>query len=202
MSIDPIKMRRDIALESAALAAHGWMRGTAGNVSAVVGRDPLRLVVTASGLDKGALALDDIVEVDAVGTLTDVTHHKPSAESELHARLADLTGANAVVHVHNVPAVLAAEISPKGIILKDIEMLKGIGRPAHDESTVIPVVRNSQDMAELAMWVKQVYRVEVPLVIVAGHGMYAWGNSVRQARHFTEAADWLLQLVVARASAR
>ena len=31
--MDPVNLRHDIAIESAALAAHGWMRGTAGNVS-------------------------------------------------------------------------------------------------------------------------------------------------------------------------
>ncbi len=198
MPFNPERLRHQVATESATLAAHGWMRGTAGNVSAVTSIDPLRLVVTASGLDKGELAPEDIVEVDEHGLLTHATDHKPSAEAHLHAQIAALTGAHAVVHVHNVPAVLAAELHPEGVRLRDIEMLKGIGRPAHDEDTIIPVVRNSQDMAELGSRVRKVYEPSTPLVIVAGHGMYAWGKTVRQARHFTESADWLLQLVVAR----
>jgi hypothetical protein len=44
-----------LAAESARFASFGWMRGTSGNLSVVVGRDPLRLAVTASGHDKGEL---------------------------------------------------------------------------------------------------------------------------------------------------
>jgi len=33
----------------------GWMLGTSGNLSVVLEREPLRLAITASGLDKGAL---------------------------------------------------------------------------------------------------------------------------------------------------
>lgn len=198
MPRDPQRLRHEIAVESAVLATHGWMRGTAGNVSAVLAPEPLRLVVTASGLDKGDLALDDIVEVDHVGALIQETSHAPSAESQIHARIAGLTGAGAVVHVHNVASVLAGDLFPQGVTLSEIEMLKGIGRPAHDIETTIPVIRNSQDMLQLGNWFEDAFNPEVPAVIVAGHGLYVWGKTVRQARQFTEAADWLLELAVAR----
>ncbi|MEY4323534.1 MAG: methylthioribulose 1-phosphate dehydratase [Actinomycetota bacterium] len=192
------KLRHDIAAESAVLATHGWMRGTAGNVSAVVSRDPFRLAVSASGLDKGAMQLSDVVDVDEFGQLLAPSVHKPSAESELHSRIALLTGADAVVHVHNHASVLAAEKYPQGVVLSEIEMLKGIGRPAHDIETIIPVIKNSQDMKELGNRFEDTFNAEVPLIIVAGHGLYVWGSNVRQARFYTEAADWLLQLAIAR----
>lgn len=192
------KLRHDIAAESAVLATHGWMRGTAGNVSAVLTHDPLRLAVTASGLDKGDLKAEDIVDVDELGRLVSTTDHKPSAESQLHARIASLTGAGAVVHVHNVASVLAGEKFSNGVVLSEIEMLKGIGRPAHDVETIIPVIKNSQDMKVLGDRFEEKFNPEVPVIIVAGHGLYVWGKTVRQARHFTESADWLLQLAVAR----
>jgi methylthioribulose-1-phosphate dehydratase len=49
----------------------GWVFGTAGNFSAVVARQPLRLAITASGLHKGELKSRDFLLVDAKGTLTD-----------------------------------------------------------------------------------------------------------------------------------
>lgn len=192
------KVRQQIAAESAVLATYGWMRGTAGNVSAVLSHDPLLMAVTASGLDKGDLQLDDIVDVDREGRLVNPTHHKPSAESELHCRIAELTNCGAVVHVHNVASVLAGERFPDGVILSEIEMLKGIGRPAHDVETLIPVIKNSQDMKVLGKRFESAYHPEVPAIIVAGHGLYVWGKNVRQARQFTEATDWLLELAVAR----
>lgn len=45
----------------------GWSLGTSSNYSAVVGRDPLRLLVTASGKDKGHLGPNDFVVCDELG---------------------------------------------------------------------------------------------------------------------------------------
>src|SRR6266849_13748 len=36
--------------------ARGWALGTSGNFSAVISREPLRLAITSTGLDKGSLA--------------------------------------------------------------------------------------------------------------------------------------------------
>ena len=47
--------------------ARGWALGTSGNFSAVVSRDPLRLAITASGVDKGTLGAGEIVEIDGHG---------------------------------------------------------------------------------------------------------------------------------------
>lgn len=56
-----------LAAEAARYASFGWMRGTSGNLSVVVSRDPLRLAVTASGHDKGELTASDVVLVDGQG---------------------------------------------------------------------------------------------------------------------------------------
>src|SRR5688572_6523672 len=56
----------------------GWSVGTSSNYSVVLGRDPLRLLVTASGKDKGRLTADDFVVVDAAGKPVGENHAKPS----------------------------------------------------------------------------------------------------------------------------
>ncbi len=120
------------------------MRGTSGNLSVVLSRDPLRLAVTASGRDKGELTAADVVLVDGRGAA--VQGGRPSAEAELHARVAALTGVGAVVHVHTVAAVAMGCRAPGGIVFRDLEMLKGVGQPAHDVDVVLPVIANSQDI--------------------------------------------------------
>jgi methylthioribulose-1-phosphate dehydratase len=188
-----------LAAESARFAAMGWMRGTSGNLSVVLHRDPLRLAVTVSGRDKGELTSVDVVVVDALGRAVPEQPRPdliPSAEAELHARVAALTGAGGVVHVHALQAVLAGHWWPDGIALRDLEMLKGIGRSAHDETVTIPVVRNSQDMRELGDAVEKVWDARTPAIIVARHGMYAWGRDLQQARHHTEIVEFLLQFAV------
>ena len=181
-----------LAAESARFASFGWMRGTSGNLSVVVGRDPLRLAVTASGHDKGELTADDVVLVDAEGAA--VRGGKPSAEAELHARVAALTGAGAVVHVHTVASVAMGRRAPGGIVFKDVEMLKGVGQPAHDVEVTLPVIANSQDMKVLGDRLEAAREPRMPAVVVAGHGLYVWGADPRQARHHTEVVEWLLEL--------
>src|SRR5438132_1205664 len=119
-----------LARESARFAALGWMRGTSGNLSLVLERDPLRLAVTGSGRDKGELRADDVVVADADGHGVVADGPKPSAEAALHARIVELTGAGAVVHVHHLGAVLAADRWPDGIRVQGLEILEGIGRDA------------------------------------------------------------------------
>jgi len=188
-----------LAAEAARFHGYGWMRGTSGNLSAVVGRDPLRLVVTASGVDKGELEPHDVVLVDEHGQVPPgfTTSLRPSAEAALHARIARVTGAGAVVHVHTVSAVVAADRHPGGIVLRDLEMLKAFGRADHDTVT-IPVITNSQDMAELGDRFEEAWEPGTPAFVVARHGLYCWGEDHTQARHHTEAVEWILDFVVTR----
>jgi methylthioribulose-1-phosphate dehydratase len=196
-----------LAAESARFAARGWMPGTAGNLSLTLGRDPLRLAVTASGLDKGELTPADIVVVDADGIGVrgeGGSEQRPSAEAGLHARIAAVTGAGAVIHVHALAAVTAGHSWPEGVVLRDLEMLKGLGHSAHGETVTIPVVANRQDMATLGDAFEGLYVLpveganDVPALIVADHGIYAWGEDLRQARWHLELTEALLQIALAR----
>jgi methylthioribulose-1-phosphate dehydratase len=189
-----------LAAEAARYAALGWMRGTSGNLSVRLSADPLILAVTASGLDKGELSPADVVLVDRDGVaLPDQPGpaRRPSAEAGLHARIAAVTGAGAVVHVHAMSAVLAAERWPGGVPLRDHELLKGLGRAAHGDLVTVPVIANSQDMGVLGDAFQKVWQPDVPALIVARHGVYVWGDDLRAARQHIESLDWLLSFVTA-----
>jgi methylthioribulose-1-phosphate dehydratase len=184
-----------LAAEAARYASFGWMRGTTGNLSVVLDRDPLRLAVTASGLDKGELTPADVVLVDGEGAA--LGPGRPSAEAGLHARVARVTGADAVVHVHTVASVALGHRQPGGIVFKDLEMLKILGHPPEDEEITLPVISNSQDMRVLGDRLEAARDPRMPAVVVAGHGLYAWGPDPRKARHHTEVVEWLLELELA-----
>ncbi len=193
-----------LAAEAARFSGYGWMRGTSGNLSVVIDRDPLVLAVTASGLDKSELTDRDVVLIDADGAALDPDDPRPpSAEAGLHAHIAARTGAGAVFHVHAFDAVVAGHRWPGGVEIRDMEMLKGIGHRAHDETVTIPVIANDQDMTVEAARFDEVYvpataeAPEVPALIVASHGMYAWGVDVAAARRHLEIAEWLLRFTVA-----
>ncbi|MEV4315986.1 methylthioribulose 1-phosphate dehydratase [Actinocrispum sp. NPDC049592] len=185
-----------LAAEAARYTAMGWMRGTSGNLSLRLQDDPLRLAVTASGLDKGELTAEDVVEIDAAGASVRPDAKVPSAEAGLHGRIAAVSGAGAVIHVHVLAPVLAAERWPGGVGLRDLEMLKGFGRSAHDDLVTIPVVPNSQDMVTLGDAFEAGFRHDTPALIVARHGLYVWGNDLLQARHRAECLEWLLRFIL------
>ena len=190
---------RALAAESARMAGFGWMRGTSGNLSAVLSTEPLRLAVTASGSDKGELTGRDVVIVDEAGrAVPDQPHPEqtPSAEAALHARIAAHTGAGAVIHVHALSAALAAHYWPDGVVLRDLEILKGIGRAACGEDVRMPVIANGQDMEVLGDAFVKAHEPGVPVLLVARHGMYAWGRDLTQARHHAETIDWLLRFQI------
>src|SRR3954469_3799236 len=100
------------ATEFSALACHlaevgqefykrGLVLGTSGNFSAVVSREPLRLAITSSGVDKGKLAPRDVLEIDDGGRVIQ-GEGRSSAETLLHIAVARLRGAGAVLHTHSV----------------------------------------------------------------------------------------------------
>ncbi|TEX49046.1 MAG: methylthioribulose-1-phosphate dehydratase [Actinomycetales bacterium mxb001] len=180
----------ELARTSRRLYDLGWMRGTSGNVSVL---DGSQLFVTASGVDKSSLGETDVVEVDGHGAALPGQSLTPSAEARVHAAILEAARARAAVHVHAMSGVLAAARWPGGVPLVDVEQLKGIGRGAHGDRVTVPVVANSQDMAELSARVVQGMDTGVPCVIVAEHGIYTWGGSLEEAVARTESLDWLFE---------
>ena len=178
----------DLAHASRRLYALGWMRGTSGNVSV---REGSEILVTASGIDKSAVESADAVLIDAHGEALPGQSRRPSAEAAVHAAVIVEAGAESVVHVHSLAAVEAAARWPQGVPLNDVEQLKGIGRGAHGDAVTVPVVANSQDMADLSARILAARDPGVPGVIVAEHGLYAWGSSLGEAIDRTESFDWL-----------
>src|SRR4051794_783136 len=87
----------------------GWALGTSGNFSAVVQREPLRLAITASSVDKGQLTRDQILEIDETGRLLNTTPGKPSAETLLHLIVVKNAQAGAVLHTHSVWSTILSD---------------------------------------------------------------------------------------------
>ena len=71
----------------------GWALGTSGNFSAVIDREPLRVAITASSLDKSRLSLEHILEIGVDGKGLDRAQGRPSAETLLHLAIVVTAGA-------------------------------------------------------------------------------------------------------------
>ena len=189
---------------------HGrsWSLGTSSNYSVVVGRDPLALLITASGKDKSALGRDDFVRVDAAGRIVE---GKPglasSAETLLHCTIADLVpSVGAVLHTHSVWATLlsGADLARGSVRIEGYEMLKGLeGVRTHETFVEVPVFANTQDMTELAGRVRERFagldwsaaRPPVHGFLLSRHGLYTWGRDLAEARRHVEIHEFLFECV-------
>ena len=197
---------RALAQASADLYRRGWMLATSGNLSAVVEKAPLRLMVTPSSADKGALEAADMVQVDEAGTVV-VGAAQPSAELPLHLEIVARTGAEAVVHTHSVWSTLvsSAHAVDGGLALSDFEMLKALrGVRTHRHREWLPILANAQDYVELRADVRRLLeaRPESHGLLLAGHGLYSWGGSLREAQRHAEALEFLLEVVGRQEAAR
>ena len=178
--------------------ARGWVLGTSGNFSAVVGRDPLRLAITPSGVDKGALTADEILLIDERGEVLSSHRARASDETPLHLMLVANRLAGAVLHTHSVWSTSLSNLhaSDGGLAIEGYEMLKGLtGVHTHEHREWLPIVENSQDMRPLAGTVSATL-IQYPGahgVLLRGHGLYTWGKDLAQAKRHVEILEFLLE---------
>lgn len=97
-------LRDEVAQAGRQLAASGLVSGLAGNLSARAGE---LVAVTPTGGRLATLRADDIVIVDAAGTVVDGLL-APTSELPLHLAIYERHGAGAVVHTHPPMATAVA----------------------------------------------------------------------------------------------
>lgn len=195
---------RKIAEELAELGkrfyARGWVLGTSGNFSAITSRDPLRLAITSTGLDKGALTAAQFLEIDGA-TKVVKGEGRPSAESLLHLAVVRCANAGAVLHTHSVwSTVLSSTYASRGgMAIEGYEMLKGLeGVRTHQHREWLPILENSQDMVALAQKVSTTVR-DFPGIhgfVLKEHGLYTWGADLREAKRHVEILEFLMEVLV------
>ncbi|MEW6280565.1 MAG: methylthioribulose 1-phosphate dehydratase [Candidatus Eremiobacterota bacterium] len=182
-----------MAEDAAEFHRRGWMLGTCGNMSVRLGHDPLEMLVSASGIHKSRLGPDDFLRVGAGVTLLEPSRHRPSSEVTVHEVIYRRTPARAVYHVHTVWNNLASQLAGGPIVLRGVEMVKGLAGFALADTLEIPVVENSQDMQELARNVDAGLNPRCPAVAVRLHGVYSWGADLDEARRHVEVLEFLLE---------
>jgi methylthioribulose-1-phosphate dehydratase len=184
----------------------GWVLGTSGNFSTVVSRKPLRLAITATGLDKGSLTPAQFLEIDEMANLVG-GDGRPSAEALLHLAIVRCMQARAVLHTHSVWSTVLSGTHARhgGIALEGYEMLKGLaGVQTHKHREWLPILENSQDMVELADRVSRTLR-ETPGIhgfLLQEHGLYTWGESLAEAKRHVEILEFLMEVLVRSGAAQ
>ncbi len=192
----------ELASQLAELGRHfhsrGWALGTSGNFSAVVSRDPLRLAITASGLDKSTLSPVDIVEIDRHGRVV-TGSGRPSAESSLHLAIIRARGAGAVLHTHSIWGTILSDAATEGgVAIEGYEMLKGLdGVDTHEHRERLPVLDNTQDWGAAGPEIEAVLaeHPEAHGFLIRRHGLYTWGRDLAQAKRQVEILEFLFEVM-------
>jgi methylthioribulose-1-phosphate dehydratase len=189
-----------------AFYSKGWNLATSSNYSAVIGREPFQLLMTASGKHKSALTSEDFVLVNeklkvvqSDGSPSTSTL-KPSAEAALHMAIAKRADVQAVLHTHSVWSTILSEryFKDGAVVLSGYEMLKALaGVKTHETTVRIPILENSQDMEAVAADVlDRRDRGDIKHgFLLKGHGLYTWGDSLSAARNQVEALEFLFEVV-------
>ena len=183
----------------------GWSVGTSSNYSAVLSNNPVELIVTASGKDKGRLTRKDFVHIGSDGNPIEEDQPKSSAETMLHVVLGALDGIGCILHTHSVWGTLLSDhfFEAGGIEITGYEMLKGLeGIKTHEATHWIPVFENTQDIPELAGQVQQCLSgLDQPMThgfLIRRHGLYTWGRDVFSARRHVEIYEFLFEIIARR----
>ena len=194
MAVDYAESQAAIVAVGRWLDSKGWAPATAGNYSMRL--DDGSFAVTVSGKHKGRLTPEDVMRVDAAGNSLD--GKKPSAETALHLDLyARFPACGAVLHSHSPEAVgmSRAFVDAASYALTGHEMLKVLpGISTHEVSVALPIVDNSQDMADIIAAVAPALLAPgaIPAYLIRAHGLYGWGGDMAAAERVIEGIEWMI----------
>ena len=176
------------------LAALGWTPATSSNFSMRL--DERTAAITVSGRDKGKLVPDDIMAVDFNGHAVG-SDKRPSAETVLHTQLyARLPEVGCVLHTHSLAQTLASKLYAGAghIRFEEYELIKAFrGQETHEAAMDVPVLANNQHIPTLAAQVDVLLdQGHIWGYLIEGHGLYAWGRDMAEARRHLDAFEFLI----------
>jgi methylthioribulose-1-phosphate dehydratase len=192
------KMLQELGTVKTLFASRGWMRATSGNFSLRIQEKPLQFFISVSGRDKSINRDDDFIRVNERGEAVEKNRKKelkPSAEVGIHAEIYKKCAPGVVLHVHSLFNTYISLHSPDPALLciQGLEMIKGLGLRGEDPEVKLPIVPNAADLAELSHLVGNVVNSETPGILIRGHGLYAWGETLHDAKRNVEAFEFLFE---------
>ena len=195
--VDPARLAAaaaELIASTRELAALGWTPATSSNFSMRL--DGRSAAITVSGRDKGKLTPADIMPVDLDGRALG-TDQRPSAETVLHTQLYKrLPEVGCVLHTHSLAQTLASKLYAGAghIRFEEYELIKAFrGQDTHEAVLDVPVLANNQHIPTLAAQVDCLLDAgEFWGYLIEGHGLYAWGRDMPEARRHLEAFEFLI----------
>jgi methylthioribulose-1-phosphate dehydratase len=185
-------MLRELVKSAALCYEHGWSHGRAGNFS-VRGSGGL-FWQSPAGTAKAELdpALFVPMFLETVRPATPVSA-RPSNETAIHAGIYRVVpAAKAIVHSHP-PYLVAASRAGADLVFQGEEMQKHLGCRDHHETVRVPVAANPrpENLAAMAHDVARYVKPGIHVIVLAGHGAYAWGATPSEALGTLETLEFL-----------
>jgi methylthioribulose-1-phosphate dehydratase len=180
------------------MESRGWVPATSGNLSVRLGETPFVYAMSASGGAKGRLTGEDFIEfAPGMRRIDGASAPRSSAETEVHDLLYASLSPGCVLHGHPFHATLVSRrrLEAGFVRFEGWELIKALGFWGERDVVSVPVVANHAAIPALARAVAEAATAQVPAVMVAGHGVYAWGASVPDALRHLEAIEVLSALV-------
>lgn len=172
-----MSLRGDLIVVARRMLALGLVTGTFGNVSC---REGKRVLITPSALDYEAMRPEDLVVLDAHGSVVE-GFREPSSEYRLHLAIYDrFPGTGAIVHTHSRGAVAfaadATELVPSpGGVLRASVPVAAFEPPG------------TQELADQAA--RLLVEGRVAAVILEGHGIVGLGRDLDEAFRVCRAVE-------------
>lgn len=183
----------------------GWVSGTGGGICGTISEGQVLLAPT--GVHKERVRPEDFFVVDSAdGSIVRAAIDPALRPSECNAVFrAVIRGraAGSVVHSHALSAVLAADLANDDmLVIRRLEMLKGISGATNSADHLVPVIRNTAREYELAGAVTAVLSeprfAGAAAILVRDHGAYIWGADIWDAKRHTEVYHFLFEATIAR----
>jgi methylthioribulose-1-phosphate dehydratase len=173
----------------------GWADATGTNYS--LRNSVTEVLISRSGIDKEHFSEQDLIKIDLSGQKLDRSTEKTSAETLLHTMIYQKFPAiNCVLHTHSTwGTVLSRRFVEQGKIdFENFEMQKVFPHVVtHEQVTSIRIFPNSQNISALAHQISFSIDASWPGFLLAGHGLYAFGKDLAEAKRHTEGLEFLLK---------
>lgn len=176
----------------------GWARGASGNYSVLLSRKPMRLCITAAGNEKGALDETNFLELDDDAEILQ-GFGRPSDETLLHLTIYRLRPRARCILYSQTPAGIALaekNFVDGAISLHGYEALKGLsGVVSHEHTERVPIIENAADQIALSHVIENVLveTADIHAIYIRRHGLFAWGETVSEARRHIETLEFLFE---------
>lgn len=189
------------------LNQHGHNPATSGNYSLRSSGHKGVALISESGVDKSQFSAANFLLVDEksgelYGDFAN-SGRKSSDETMLHLAIYRATSAGCVLHSHMLESLLFANLFPNQdlLTLENLELLKGFkGIKTHETKVVLPCLANSQDMHALGKKVEALLKTTPCYgLLLRDHGLYVWGDSVKDAKRHLEVFEYIFKYYIATA---